>query len=142
MRHILHPQSLWPAALAAFVTALIGPTALAATPGSILQGYSRAAGAGGTPYVASAARGRALFTERHGKEWSCSSCHSANPKATGQHTVTGKTIAPLAPSANAERFSDERKVEKWFTRNCRDVLGRACTPAEKADVLAWLLEQR
>lgn len=142
MRHILHPQSPWPAALAAFVAALIGSTALAATPGSILEGYSRAAGAAGAPYVASPARGRALFTERHGKEWSCSSCHSVNPKATGQHTVTGKTIAPLAPSANAERFSDERKVEKWFTRNCRDVLGRVCTPAEKADVLAWLLQQR
>jgi len=137
-----HSQSIWPAALVAFVTTLIGSTALAATPGSILEGYTRAAGAGDAPFVASAARGRALFTDRHGAEWSCSSCHSANPRAAGQHTVTGKTIAPLAPSANAARFSDERKVEKWFTRNCRDVLGRACTPAEKADVLAWLLEQR
>ena len=31
------------------------------------------------------------------------------------------------------------KVEKWFARNCNDVLGRACTPVEKGDVLAWLL---
>jgi hypothetical protein len=32
-------------------------------------------------------------------------------------------------------------VEKWFTRNCRDVLGRECTPAEKADIMAWLIGQ-
>jgi hypothetical protein len=33
-------------------------------------------------------------------------------------------------------------VEKWFKRNCNDVLARACTPAEKADVLAYLLKGR
>ena len=53
---------------------------------------------------------------------------------------TGKAIAPLAPAANAERFADAGKVEKWFRRNCNDVLGRACTPSEKADVLAYLLK--
>jgi hypothetical protein len=32
------------------------------------------------------------------------------------------------------------KVDKWFRRNCNDVLKRECTPVEKADVLAWLLQ--
>jgi hypothetical protein len=53
---------------------------------------------------------------------------------------TGKAIAPLAPAANAERFTDAGKAEKWFRRNCNDVLGRACTASEKADVLAYLLK--
>ena len=26
-----------------------------------------------------------------------------------------------------------------FSMNCRDVVGRACTAGEKADVLAWLI---
>jgi hypothetical protein len=45
----------------------------------------------------------------------------------------------MAPAVNPERFSDATKTEKWFRRNCNDVVGRECTPAEKADVLAWLL---
>ena len=44
----------------------------------------------------------------------------------------------MAPAFNAERFTDAAKVEKWFRRNCNDVVGRECTAAEKADVLAWL----
>jgi hypothetical protein len=52
---------------------------------------------------------------------------------------TGKVISPLAPAADPERFTSTAKVEKWFARNCNDVLGRACTPVEKGDVLAWLL---
>jgi hypothetical protein len=31
------------------------------------------------------------------------------------------------------------KVEKWFKRNCNDVLGRECDVQEKADVLSWLM---
>ena len=48
----------------------------------------------------------------------------------------------LAPAANAERFVDAAKVEKWFRRNCNDVMARECTPAEKADVLSWLMTLR
>jgi hypothetical protein len=57
----------------------------------------------------------------------------------GRHVVTGKAIAPLAPAFNAERFSDAAKSEKWFRRNCGDVVGRECSASEKADLLAWLL---
>jgi hypothetical protein len=45
----------------------------------------------------------------------------------------------MAPAANAERFTDTAKVEKWFKRNCNDVLDRACTPQEKGDVITYLL---
>lgn len=58
---------------------------------------------------------------------------------TGKHASTGKVIAALAPAFNAERFTDVAKTEKWFRRNCNDVLGLECAPMEKADVLAWLL---
>lgn len=61
------------------------------------------------------------------------------PLGVGKHASTGKSIGALAPAANAQRFTDPAKVEKWFRRNCNDVLGRECTPAEKADVLAWLM---
>lgn len=90
----------------------------------------------------SVSRGQQFFHSTHGKEWSCASCHTKSPSATGKHQVTGKTIAPLAPAVNPERFTSERKVEKWFKRNCGDVLGRPCTAQEKGDVLAYLLTLR
>jgi Domain of unknown function (DUF1924) len=87
----------------------------------------------------SSARGETFFKTRHGNEWSCSSCHTENPAANGKHAKTGKVIAPLAPSANAERFTNPKKVDKWFKRNCNDVLDRLCTAQEKGDVLSYLL---
>jgi len=84
-------------------------------------------------------RGENFFKSKHGSDWSCSTCHTDNPAATGKHATTGKEIKPLAPAANAERFTDQSKVAKWFKRNCKDVLDRVCTPQEKGDVLAYLL---
>ena len=83
-------------------------------------------------------RGQAFFNARHGREWSCASCHGAVPLQAGRHAGTGKAIEPLAPTAHAPRFTDAAKSEKWFRRNCGDVLGRECSPGEKADLLAWL----
>ncbi|WBY00357.1 DUF1924 domain-containing protein [Ramlibacter tataouinensis] len=85
-----------------------------------------------------AAAGRVFFTGRHGGEWSCASCHGNPPTANGRHESTGKTIAPLAPAFNPKAFTDSAKVDKWFRRNCRDVLQRECSAQEKADVLAFL----
>jgi hypothetical protein len=99
-----------------------------------LAGYTAQAGAPAVP-----ARGQQLFTASHGREWRCASCHGVVPTQTGKHASTGKPIGALAPAFNAERFADTAKTEKWFRRNCNDVLGRECGPAEKADVLAWLL---
>jgi cytochrome c peroxidase len=89
--------------------------------------------------TASAERGMKLFTQKHGGEWSCSTCHTEKPSQPGKHAKTDKVIAPLAPSANPERFTDPAKVDKWFRRNCNDTLNRQCSAQEKADVLAWLL---
>jgi hypothetical protein len=87
----------------------------------------------------SAANGETFFKKSHGNELSCSACHTENPAATGKHAKTGKILEPLAPAANIKRFTDVAKVEKWFKRNCNDVLGRLCTPQEKGDVLSYLL---
>lgn len=114
--------------------------AAAATPAELqrrfeLEARSADAAFGGF----SAQRGEAFFKSAHGGDWSCASCHTQNPLAAGKHASTGKRIAPLAPSANAERFTDARAVDKWFRRNCNDVLGRECTAQEKGDVLHYLL---
>ncbi|MEQ1439109.1 DUF1924 domain-containing protein [Fontimonas sp. SYSU GA230001] len=87
----------------------------------------------------SAPRGQAFFERTHGQPWSCSSCHTRNPLQPGRHAATGKTIAALAPAANPERLSDPAKVEKWFRRNCQDVLKRECTAMEKGDVISYLV---
>lgn len=107
------------------------------TPAQQLQRFSREAGS-----PADAARGKAFFTSKHGDAWSCASCHGAPPTATGKHATTGKAIPPLAPAFNARAFTDTAKVDKWFRRNCRDVLARECSAAEKADVLAYLASLR
>lgn len=100
---------------------------------SLQQQYSNEA-----KQAASAMRGEKLFTSKHGKDWSCATCHNAPPTTDGKHASTDKTIAPLAPAFNAKRFTDEAKVNKWFKRNCNDVLSRECTSLEKADTMAYL----
>ena len=104
-----------------------------AVPQELLKGYEAQSG------KASSARGEQLFNTKHGKEWSCASCHDSPPNHDTKHIVTGKVIKPLFPNVNSERFVDQVKVEKWFKRNCNDVLARECTAQEKADVLAWLM---
>lgn len=135
MFRVLYASSL---ALMA-VAGLAAQPAFAETPNEILASIQKEAA--GTPGLQgfSAARGESFFKTKHGNEWSCASCHTENPAAPGKHAKTSKAIEPLAPSANAERFTSPKKVDKWFKRNCNDVLGRACTPQEKGDVLAYLL---
>jgi hypothetical protein len=120
--------------VAAGVAASIGGIAGATTPGELLSGYSALAAAPPEPM-----RGRQLFVARHAGDWSCASCHGATPSGAGRHASTGRSIGPLAPAFNPQRFTDPVKVEKWFRRNCNDVMGRECSAAEKADVLSWLL---
>ncbi len=86
----------------------------------------------------SARRGEAFFHAKNG-DLSCASCHTDSPKQTGRHAKTGKAIEALAPVANARRLSDPAKVEKWFKRNCNDVLQRPCTAREKGDFVTWLI---
>lgn len=120
---------------------LVGATAARAlTPSELLGSYEAQARQASPAFGGfSAERGRALFQSTHGGDWSCSSCHTDNPAAPGRHARTGKTLAPLAPAANAERFTSAAEAEKWFRRNCGDVMRRECTAQEKGDVLAYLM---
>lgn len=109
------------------------------TPAALIAGYEAAAG-----QAADAARGKALFLASPGggkpDTPSCTTCHTADPRQPGEGR-SGKAIEPMAPSVIPTRFTDSAKVEKWFGRNCNSVLGRDCTPSEKADLLGWLAMQ-
>lgn len=114
----------------------------AATINDTIAEYARQTGT--MPPIFTAERGRALFFANHpgGKAEtpSCTSCHGRTPKERGV-TRAGKPIEPLAPSVTPERFSDPEKVEKWFRRNCKSVLGRVCTTREKGDFLTFMRDQ-
>jgi hypothetical protein len=116
-----------------FAFLLAANMSFAASPQDLLMAYE-AKSAKAVP-----ARGEKFFNAKHGKEWSCASCHDSLPNHETKHIVTGKVIQALSPSRNSARFSDPAKVEKWFKRNCNDVLGRECEAQEKADVLSWLM---
>jgi hypothetical protein len=92
----------------------------------------------------SAERGKEFFLAPHatGKAETpaCTTCHTTNPSQSGL-TRAGKVIAPLAKSLSPERYTDKRKVEKWFRRNCNSVLGRACSAMEKGDFITFMLTQ-
>ena len=85
----------------------------------------------------SATRGEAFYHAKSG-DVACASCHGASPKDHGKHATTGNDILPMATVANPQRFTDAAKVEKWFKRNCNDVLKRACTASEKGDFITYL----
>jgi len=71
---------------------------------------------------------------------SCTTCHGKFPEKPGL-TRAGKVIEPMALSVTPDRFSDLKKVEKWFRRNCGTVLGRECTVQEKGDFLTFMMNQ-
>lgn len=89
----------------------------------------------------SAERGKQLYFSQHKGETaditSCTSCHTNDPTKPGQ-TRAGKVIDPMAVSGSPERFTDAAKVEKWFGRNCKSVLGRPCTTTEKGDFITYM----
>jgi hypothetical protein len=113
-----------------------GANAYAAKPAELLNAYVSASG-GASPSVQ---RGEQFFTRAHGGQWSCATCHGKPPTGEGAHASTGKSIAPLAPAFNPARFTKASTVEKWFKRNCSDVLKRECTAGEKADAMSYLLQ--
>lgn len=118
---------------AAMASATLPGHAADTSPAQQLSHWSAQAGAPGN-----AERGRVFFNSKQGGNWSCASCHGTPPTAQGRHAGTGKSIAPLAPAFNPLSLTDVAKVDKWFRRNCNDVLSRECSAAEKADVLAYL----
>ena len=131
--------------LPALCLLLLSIAAQAETPQQIGQTYATEAAARQAGFTPSAKRGETFFRQRfanNDKMSACTSCHTDSPLNAGQHVVTGKAIRPLAVAANGQRFSDPAKVEKWFGRNCREVIGRDCTPAEKADFVTTMSEAR
>jgi len=134
------------AAVALVPLAVIAGLPLAAIAGdarrdAILADYAAKAGAA----TFSAQRGETLFrtkwTGGDPRTSSCTACHTADPRQPGQNAKTGRPIEPVAVSANPRRFTDPAKVEKQFTRDCRSVLGRDCTPLEKGDYITFLAGQ-
>lgn len=130
----------------AFIPLGIGLLALAAqaaSPGELLAGYRAEALRHNPSYQPSAELGAHLYSNRQrvtAQMPSCVSCHTEHPDRPGRHVMTGKPIRPLAPAANPQRFTDPAKVEKWFRRNCTEVIGRECSAAEKADFLLFLMK--
>ena len=125
---------------AAALAALAATPARAVVPADLLKDYETAARAQAPSFAGfSAERGGRLFRSTQGGDWSCASCHGETPTGPGRHAKTAKVIQPLAPGVNPQRFTDVAQVEKWFKRNCGDVLKRECTAQEKGDILAWLV---
>lgn len=93
------------------------------------------------PQKFSAERGKNLWNQKQtisGQPRSCASCHTSNPRQAGKHIRTGKSIKPMAPSVNSDRFSDPKMTAKWFKRNCKWTLDRECTVQEKGDLASYL----
>ncbi|MFM9845065.1 MAG: DUF1924 domain-containing protein [Dongiaceae bacterium] len=93
----------------------------------------------------SADRGAAFYRANQAggdpKTPACTACHTDNPKLPGQNAKTGKSIDPMGVSANPARFTNKDDVEKWFRRNCKEVLGRECTALEKGDFITFMASQ-
>jgi hypothetical protein len=136
-----HPGTL----LLAATLALASATTLAAARDELLAGYAAAAKTADPGFAGfSAARGEAFhrqsFAGGKADTPACTSCHAKDPRTSGQ-TPAGKAIDPVALSASPGRYADPAKVEKWFKRNCNDVLGRQCTAQEKGDWLSFMISQ-
>ena len=135
-------------------TLLILPAAIAllATVGAVagpreallddLATQAKAADPGFTGF--SASRGETLFRTKsaQGKPETpaCTACHTTSPLKMGE-TRAGKPIEPMALSETPDRYTDPKKVAKWFRRNCKSVLGRECTAPEKGDFLTFMISQ-
>ena len=105
------------------VAMILSAASLAGPREDLLAQYAAAAKSAGF----SAARGQALHTQNFsgGKPDtpSCTTCHGKDTRGAGR-TLAGKTIEPVAVSAVPTRYTDPAKLEKWFKRNCTEVLGR------------------
>lgn len=128
------------AILATTAVALAG-AAHASVVDELLAGYLKK---GATDF--SATRGEEFWKATHPDPEnrgtrSCQTCHGSDLHKSGKHAKTGKVIDPMAPSTNAERLTDAKKIEKWFKRNCKWTIDRECTAQEKGDILKFLQSQ-
>ncbi len=130
------------AAATALPLLILLPPRAASAAADVLEPYRVAAQQADSAFQGfDAARGRRLYLQTFSTEagpTSCATCHTEDPTQPGR-SPAGKRLLPLAPSANPQRLSDARTVEKWLGRNCKQVLGRLCTARESGDVLTFLL---
>jgi hypothetical protein len=131
---------------ALLLAALLLPLAsFAASHDELLGQYALSAKAASPAFSGfSAARGEKLhvtkFAGGKAETPACTSCHADSPRSAGR-TPAGKSIEALAVSLTPTRYTDQAKVEKWFKRNCNEVLGRECTALEKGDWLSYMISQ-
>lgn len=131
--------------LAILTIVLLSGAAMADSRTELVAGYASAAAAANAGFAGfDATRGKALhegrFTGGKPDTPSCTSCHGLDTRKSDQ-TPTGKAIDPVAISVSPQRYTDPAKVEKWFKRNCNEVLGRECTTLEKGDWLSYMMSQ-
>jgi hypothetical protein len=131
--------------LATALTLSFSSTGIAGPREEQLDKYASAAKAADPAFSGfSATRGKVLHTQAFasGKADTpaCTSCHGNDTRGAGRNPA-GKAIDPMALSVSPSRYSDPAKVEKWFKRNCNEVLGRECTPREKGDWLSFMISQ-
>lgn len=132
-------------ALLVGVAILFASTSQAGVREDQLTAYASAAKAQSPGFAGfSVERGKTLHTQNYtgGKPDTpaCTACHGKDTRGTGR-TPTGKTIDAMAASVTPARYTDPTKMEKWFKRNCTEVLGRICTAQEKGDWLTFMLGQ-
>ncbi len=126
-------------ALVLCVSVVASSAALATPATDALFGQYKSEGAGNF----SAEHGKQNFNKevvsKEGEKRSCTTCHDADLTKPGKHHTTKKVIDPMAPSVNPDRYTDQKKIEKWFKRNCEWTWGRECTAQEKGDFLKYLM---
>ena len=138
-------QNLTVTLLAASLALTVSGTSIAGPREDQLAQYASAAKAANPAFSGfSADRGKTLhtaaFTGGKPDTPTCTTCHGKDPRAPGRNLM-GKAINPVAVSAAPSRYTDAAKVEKWFKRNCTEVLGRECSAQEKGDWLSFVISQ-
>ena len=131
--------------LAAALALMFAGASIAGPREDQLATYASAAKAANPAFSGfSANRGKTLHTQTFsgGKADtpSCTTCHGKDTRTAGR-ALTGKAIDPVAVSVTPSRYTDAAKVEKWFKRNCNEVLGRECSAQEKGDWLSFMSGQ-
>jgi hypothetical protein len=122
-----------PVLIAALLTGAISTGLHAGTVTDVQDSY-RSQGAG--PF--SFDRGERLWTSPQYEGRQCADCHGPDLTQAGRHRTTHKPIEAMAPSVTPDRFTDSKKVEKWFKRNCKWTWNRECSAQEKGDLLEYL----
>ncbi len=127
--------------LSFLATMLIATSASANVVDQLLQSYQQQGATAFNGDVGKSLWTKSFGTSSDGYDRKCSTCHTTDLRRAGKHAKTGKSIEPLAPSANSKRLSDAAEIEKWLKRNCQWTLGRECNAQEKGDFLTFIRTQ-